>query len=200
LLLAALAGCSVLPEREPLRVFEPLLAAAPASALARAPQAEWSLLVPRPIAAQALDSERINVRPAPGQVQVYKGAAWSDNAPDLVQARLLRAFEDSGKIVSVSRPGGGMRGQYQLATELRAFESVYAQPGRPEAVIEVRARLLRADGAVVAARGFRQVQPAADEDIDAVVAAFSYALERCIDDVAAWTLVTGNADRAAPAR
>ena len=37
---------------------------------------------------QQLDSDRITVRPAPGTIQVYKGASWSDAPPDLVQTAL----------------------------------------------------------------------------------------------------------------
>ncbi len=100
--LLSLAGCSILPEREPISVYEPVFSAA--AAHSEWPQANWSLLVSRPVASQQLDSERITVRPAPGALQVYKGAAWSDNAPDLVQSSLLRSFQDAQNILSVSAP------------------------------------------------------------------------------------------------
>jgi cholesterol transport system auxiliary component len=189
--LLSLAGCSILPEREPISVYEPVFSEP--AAHPEWPQANWSLLVARPVASQQLDSERITVRPSPGALQVYKGAAWSDNAPDLMQSSLLRGFQDAKNILSVSRSGGGVRGQFQLLSDLRAFESVYAQPGQPQAVIELYVRLVRtSDGQVVAARGFREVEASSDDNLGSVVDAFSRSINRLTDDVVGWALVSGN--------
>jgi len=188
--LLALAACGVIPKREPTAIFEP---ARPAAAQhADWPRANWSLVVAKPVASAMLDSDRIVVRPAGGEITVYKASAWTDTAPELVQSALLHRFEDSGKILSVARPGSGVRGDYQLQTDLRAFESVYAGEGRPEARVEIYARLVDAsDGKVVAARLFSESEPAASEDLTAVVDAFSRALGRATDGVAGWTLSSG---------
>lgn len=195
LLLTGLAligsGCSVLPKREPTRIYQP----APSAAGAHAdwPRAAWSLVVAKPAAGQLLNTDGINVRPAPGTVQVYKGASWSDPAPELVQTALLRSFEDSQKILSVARSGAGVRGEYQLLTELRAFESVYAQPGQPQAVVEIYAKLVHAaDGQVVAARSFRESEPSTGEEVGAVVDAFSRSLARASSEIVGWTLSNGS--------
>jgi cholesterol transport system auxiliary component len=189
-LLATLLGaCSILGGAEPIRILDPSAKVAPS---ADWPQARWSLLVLRPVASQALDTERIVVRPAPGALQVYKGAAWSDTAPDLVQTSLLRAFEDSGRILSVARPGGAVRGEFQLTSELRAFDSIY-DGGTPNAVIELHARLVRiTDGKAVAAKTFRISEGAAGTDIGTVSEAFSRALAKLDGEVVAWTLQQGN--------
>lgn len=185
------AGCSILPERQPISTYEPVLTQPVAHP--EWPKVNWSLLVARPAAGQQVDSERITVRPSPGYLQVYKDAAWSDNAPDLMQGFLLKSFQDAENILAVSRSGGGVRGQYQLLTDLRSFESIYTGPGQPQAVIELYVRLVRtADGHVVAARGFRESEPATAEDVGAVVDAFSRALNRMTDQVVGWTLVSGN--------
>jgi cholesterol transport system auxiliary component len=184
-----LASCALLGKGEPIQVLDPTANVRPAPDW---PQANWSLLVLRPIAAQSLDTERIVVRPAPGALQVYKGAAWSDTAPDLVQTSLLRAFEDSGRILSVARPGGALRGEFQLATELRAFESIYSGDA-PSAVIELHARLVRVtDGKATAARTFRVSEPATGTEVGTVSEAFSRALAKMDADVVAWTLAEGN--------
>ncbi|MCX7042340.1 MAG: ABC-type transport auxiliary lipoprotein family protein [Gammaproteobacteria bacterium] len=186
------ASCGFLPEREPVTTYQPVRTATIADP--QWPTVAWSLLVSRPVAGMQIDSERINVEPAPGTVQVYKSAAWTDAAPDLLQMALLRGFEESQKILSVSRSGGGVRGQYQLLTELRGFQSMYTQPGKPEAVVEIYARLVHTnDGRVIAARSFRHAEPAAGEDVGAVVEAFSRALDRSTADIVGWTLRSGNA-------
>lgn len=197
-----LGACSFFPEREPITIYQPSRGdmAAPA-APASWPGVDWSLVVARPVAGQQLDSERINVMPAPGTVQVYRGAAWSDAVPDLLHVALLTRFEESGKILSVSRAGGGVRGRYQLLTDLRSFTAEYAQPGQPQAVIEVYVRLVRsADGEVVAARGFREAEPAASEDVGDVVSAFSRSLDRLTGAVVGWSLASGNQGQTAAAR
>lgn len=189
--LLSLAGCSFLPEREPISLYEPTVSGP--TAHPEWPKASWSLLVSRPVAGQQLDSERITVRPAPGALQVYKNAAWSDTAPDLMQSALLKKFQDAENILSVSRSGAGVRGQFQLLSDLRSFESVYVQPGQPQAVVELYVRLVRtSDGQVVAARGFKEVEASAGESLDAVSAAFSRSLDRLTDQVVGWTLVSGN--------
>lgn len=185
------SSCSILPKREPVTIYQPLRAASAPSP--EWPRASWTLLVSRPVAGTQVDSERINVQPAPGTVQVYKGAAWTDAAPDLLQMSLLKGFEDSQRILSVARSGGGVRGEYQLLTELRRFESEYTQPGQAQATIEVYARLVHtADGRVVAAQSFKGSEPAASEEIAAVVDALSRVLDRTTGEIVGWTLRSGN--------
>lgn len=192
--LVALSACSVLPKREPTQVFTPSHSAVAAGA--DWPTVRWSLLIAKPSASQQIDSERIAVQPGPGAVQVYNAAAWSDPATELVQTALLRGFEDSGKILAVARPGTGVHGDYSLQTEVRSFTSVY-QGGTPQAVVEVYARLVHpADGGVVAAKLFRETEPAAGTDVTQVVDAFSRALDRTRDGVIGWTLATGQAHEA----
>ena len=187
------AACGVIPKREPTAIFEPTLSPASSGNWA---QANWSLLVNKPTASAYLDNDRIAVRPSGGDITVYKASAWTDTAPDLVQSALLRRFEDSGKILSVARPGGGVRGDFVLQTDLRSFESVYVSEGRPEARVEIYAKLVKtADGSVVAARSFRQVEAASSEDVGAVATAFGAALGRASDELAGWTLASGNSKR-----
>lgn len=194
-LACALSACSILPEREPTQVFEPTLTSAPADP--SWPNANWSLVVAKPGASQMLASDGISVRPGAGAVQVYKGASWSDPVPDMLQTALIRRFEDSSKILSVARPGSGVSSQYQLMTEVRSFDSVYSN-GSPQAVIEVYAKLVHtADGKVVAARSFKETEPASGTGVETVVDAFSRALDRTTGKLVGWTLAGGNQHEAA---
>jgi len=58
------------------------------------PAVAWSLVIDKPLASDALDSSSIAVRPAPGELQAYADAQWSDPAPDMLQTTLVQAFED----------------------------------------------------------------------------------------------------------
>ena len=95
---AALAGCGILPKQETLALYrpEPAVSVDPAW-----PQANWQLQIARPYADDMHDSSRILVRPRSGELQVYKGAAWTQPAPDMVLDTLLRAFADSGRLGSL---------------------------------------------------------------------------------------------------
>lgn len=192
--LLALAGCSILggKQRDPATIYAPLVQVRPDPAW---PAARWQLEVTKPTAARVVDSPRIAVRPAPGELQVYKGASWSQPPSDLIENTLLRAFEDSGRIPSVARAGSGIRADYKLLMDLRRFESDYAGAATPSATIELTAKLLHArDQRIVDSRTFLQVQPASGTDVAQVAGAFDQALGKLGAEVVGWTLVTGEAD------
>jgi cholesterol transport system auxiliary component len=166
------------------------------------PRVDWSLSVGATAGLEALDSPRIAVRPTPNELQTYKGAAWADNAPDMLRNAIVEGFEESGRIGSVTRVGGGSgseRADLGLHLEVRAFEGDYAS-GAPEAVIEVQARLLDRRGEGLATRRFRQAVPGATPEVPSMVDAFGQAMSAITTDVVGWTLVEGERLRAAPRR
>lgn len=192
--LLALAGCSILgsEQRDPVTIYapQPQVASDPSW-----PTVAWQLSVGKPTAPRVVDSPRIAVRPAPGELQVYKGASWSQPSTDLVEAIVLRALEDSGRIPAVARDGSGIRADYKLVMDLRRFESDYAGAAVPSATIELTAKLLHAsDQRIVASRTFLQVQPSSGTEVAQVTSAFDQALGKLGAEVTGWVLATGEAD------
>jgi len=195
--LLALAGCSVLAsgDRHPITIYAPQ---ARVSADPAWPQVDWQLAVAKPAASRLVDSPRINVRPTPGELEVYRGATWSQPATDMLEDALLRGFEDTGRINAVARIATGIRSDYKLTIDLRRFESDYAGNERPAATIELNAKLIHSlDQRVVASRTFRVAEPAAGTDLGSVTAAFETALGRTTTELIGWTLASGQADRQA---
>lgn len=191
-----LAGCSVLPDRrEELALWR--LDAVPAAPTG-APVA-WQLAIDEPAAAPPLDGARIVLAPGAGEFGVYRGARWAERAPLMVQGLLLHALADSGRIAGVGRGADGVRADYRLLLELRAF---HVERGDADtARVALAARLLRwPDGAVVAARGFVASAPVDGDGIAGVVAAFESAAADVVPGIAAWTLEQGEADHARVAR
>lgn len=192
LLLAAawLTGCGILPKQETLALYRP----EPAIAVDAAwPQANWQLQIARPYADAMHDSARILVRPQPGELQVYKGAAWTQPAPDLVLDTLLRAFADSGKLAGVARRGEGVSAQYELLLDLRRFESDYDGGTTPGARIEIGARLVHnAGNRVVASRVFDVTVPTDGTDVVQVNRAFERAIGDANMQLIGWVLAEGN--------
>ncbi len=175
--------------KEPVTIYAPVarVAADPAW-----PAADWQLSIGKPTASRMVDSVRIAVRPVPGELQVYKGAIWSQDPDEQLQDALLRVLEDSGKIGSVARQGSGIAADYRLELDLRRYEADYAGASVPAATIEANAKLLHAgDREVVASRTFLQAVPATGTDTARVADAFGQALGAIAGDIAGWTLASG---------
>ena len=145
-----------------------------------------------------VDSPRINVRPTPSQLEIYKGASWAQPATDMIEDTLLRGFEDSGRIRGVARTPHPRR----LSCPPMCAASNRITRARPRTVvIEVNAKLIHvADQRVVADRTFRQAQPVGSTDVPAVTAAFERGLQQLAQDVVGWTLQSGQADQPTVAR
>jgi cholesterol transport system auxiliary component len=151
-------GCGVLGGAEPIQIVDPSTRVAPDASW---PRADWSLLVPRPARGPG-DRQRSASWCArrPARCRSTRAPPGPTRRPTWCRPCSCARFEDSGRIVSVARPGEALRGEFQLASELRAFESVYSG-ATPEAVIELHARLVRvSDGKAVSARTFRIAEPA----------------------------------------
>ncbi len=194
---AALAGCGILPKQETLALYDPTpqRGAAQGAANPAGPQVDWQLQIGRPYADTMHDSARILVRPEPGELQVYKGAAWAQPAPDIVQDTLLRAFTDSGRLPGVARRGDGVSARYQLLLDLRRFESDYEGGAAPSARIELGARLVQnAENRVVASRVFEIATPADGTDVAQINRAFQRGLGEATTQLIDWTLAEGQRD------
>ena len=196
LLPALLAGCSLIGgSMDGPTIFapDPRVEADPSW-----PRVSWQLSTNRPTAPSMMDSTRIAVSPTPGELQVYKGAAWARTPTEMLESSVLRALEDSGKIPAVARQGSAIGADYRLVMDLRHFEAAYAGALVPSAVIEVNVKLLHSyDQLVVGSRTFRHAQPAAGTDVSLVADAFTRALGATTQDIAGWILTTGQAHETA---
>jgi cholesterol transport system auxiliary component len=196
MLLAALAagGCMSLGSvgNEPGRLLEygVTLAARP---VAGAPVA-WQLVVEEPAAPTALATARIMLVPENRTYGVYADARWIERVPRLVQGLIVQGFEDSGRIAGVGRTSSGVRGDYALLAELRAFQAEQAG-GRTDVVISLSAKFVRhASNDVLAARVFERRVEAGGRDVAATVEAFERALNELVPEIVAWGLATGEAN------
>ena len=196
---ASISACGILPKQETLALYDPTpqRSAAQDALNAAWPQANWQLQISRPYADTMHDSARILVRPQPGELQVYKGAAWTQPAPDIVLDALVRAFADSGRLAGVARRGEGVSAQYELLLDLRRFESDYGNGEMPGARIELGARLIHnADNRVVASRVFDVTTPAGGTAVAQINRAFEQGLGDTTAQLIGWTLSEGQRDSA----
>lgn len=193
-MLALLGGCSLLGsnERSAVTIYSPIVRI---QADPSWPKVDWQLVLVKPSAARVVDSPRINVRPSPSELEVYKGVSWAQPATDMLDDALVRGFEDSGRINGVARATTGIRADYKLALDVRRFEADYRGQATPTALIEVNAKLIHVvDQRVVADRTFRQEQPVPSTATADVARAFEQGLQATTSEVVGWTLVRGQAD------
>lgn len=145
------------------------------------------ILVPEPSALKALGSDQVVVRPTSSEVQYLAKAQWSDSLPKLVQAKLIQAFETTGRVGGVGKPGEGLAIDYQVVTTLRAFE--VRTNGPATAVVEIFAKIVNdRNGTVRAQQVFRATAPVSGAGGPAFVAGLDAAFARVTADIVAWTL------------
>jgi len=182
----ALPGCAAIPGLGPGALDTYELTPATVAGTGRS-RPRTQLLVAEPTALRALDGENIVVRTAPGSIEFLRGAQWSDRLPRVVQARLADAFQATGRLGGVGRPGEGLAIDFQVVTDIRAFEvRVY---GERRASIEMSVRILNdRNGVVRATRVFTVEMPVAGTGNDAYVAALDAAHHELANQLVTWVL------------
>lgn len=188
LIALSLAACELGGPSVPVTIVAPQIDLEPQS---QWPEVDWSLQVRRPEADRMRDSERILIRTGSSQLQTYPAVAWLDNAPDMLQALMIHALDDSGRFAAVGRPGN-LRARFALATELRRFEGVDDHASAMTVELVVQSNLIdQRSGAVVASRTFRVSEPAGGNQLDALVPAFERAIQNYFEGLIDWVLVEG---------
>jgi cholesterol transport system auxiliary component len=177
-LCALLAGCSSVGGTKALDTFD---LTTPDAVKAGPRKGKIQVLVTEPQALKALDSENIVVRNGASQIQYLAGAQWSDRLPKIVQARLIQAFEKSGRFGGVGRPGEGLAIDYQIITDIRAFG---IEDG--VAVVEIGAKLLNDRNGVVRSSKTFEASVRAGAGANAFVEALDQAFSGVAADLVAW--------------
>lgn len=182
ILAITIAGCGT---TTPLDTFN---LSAPQPAVSSANRKNLQLLVPPPTALKAIDSENIVVSSAPRSIEYLKGAQWGDRLTNIVQSRLVQAYENTGVFGGVGRPGDGLAINYQILTDLRSFGIQAYGPGT-SAVVELAVRLMNdKTGEVRATRIFRNEVPVSGGSNSDYVKAINTAFDRTLSEVVTWTV------------
>jgi cholesterol transport system auxiliary component len=178
----ALGGCSLAGGAAPT-TYDLI---APRSFAAASKPARYQLVVNEPTSVHALDTDRIMVRPRADQISYYKGAAWSDRLPHLVQVRTIETLQNSGAVRAVTSSNDRVDGDYSLSMEIRSFQIDTAN-GRPAADVDIFAKLIDNNSSkVVATKGFAARVASANDSTPAGVAALNQALTEVLQDTSTW--------------
>jgi cholesterol transport system auxiliary component len=187
-----------------------LLSSAAAACMSSTPATTYDLTAPRqgarsggalagqlaiaePVSIQALEAERIIVKDASGAVSFLGGGQWADRLPRLVQARLVQTFENGSRIQAVARSGDRIVADYQLTTDIRAFQ---IESATGEAVVEISARMIQdRTGRILGSRIFASRVPVGSVNAANAAQALDRALSNVLTEIVQW-VGTG---RSAPA-
>ena len=159
---------------------------APASAPASAPQAAATLQVLRPRAAPGLDTDGIALTRSAQRLDYYAASRWPAPLPEFMQALAVEALRASGKFRSVQPDGAAFAAEQLLQLEIRRCQADYAGDGPPVVHVQLLATLgRRADRSVLASVSAEGTAPAAENRMQAVVAAFQSAVGTALGELAA---------------
>ncbi|MCV0424007.1 MAG: ABC-type transport auxiliary lipoprotein family protein [Roseibium sp.] len=145
------------------------------------------VLVAPPRALKALDTSYIAVVDRGPVYSYFPKSAWADTLPNVVQAKLQETLQNTGRLRGVGLPGDGLLIDYQLQTEIRAFELQVG--GASRGVVEISARVVNdRNGRTVATKVFRAETPAGSTSVEKAVEAMNASADRVFAEMAAWTI------------
>ncbi len=160
---------------------------------------EKQITVSDPSALLTYDSERILAQVDGNELAPLGNARWADSLTKLVQSRIVQSFENTGSLNEVSRPIEGGAPEYQLSTEIRKFQIVSA----PERVAkaEISAKVIAADGHIVAARIFDGNAPVKSAEEADAPKALNEAFGKILSTLIPWTgdVIAGGGEKPSPA-
>jgi phospholipid/cholesterol/gamma-HCH transport system substrate-binding protein len=143
------------------------------------------LAIADPSALLIYDSEKLVTQGEGGALSSSPTAKWADVLPKLIQARVIQSFDNNGGLGQVSRFTEGTPAEFQLTLDVRRFQIV---PGpEPMAEAELAAKLLSADGRIVAARVFQASAPAKNADGPEAAGALGTAFGTILSAMIPWT-------------
>ena len=145
------------------------------------------ILVPEPRALESLNTNKIAVKPTVLTLSYYPNVALEDSATKVFQKIMLDTFQNTGRVRAVGLPGQSLLINYQVVTEIRAFQAETYEGTR--ARVEVSAKLLNdSDGRVVRDRIFTTVVPISGDSAEAAAEGLNRAAQQLAADVVEWTL------------
>lgn len=181
-----LPGCAALPGGGPAALDTYDLTAS-ATAASGPQRARTQVLVAEPTALKVLDGENLVIRPSASSIEFLSGAQWADRLPRIVQARLVESLQATGRFAGVGKPGEGLAIDYQIVTEIRAFEIRVGGGGRAEVGLFVKL-LNDRNGVVRASRAFQATSPVSGTGNEAYVQALDRAFAQASSELVSWVL------------
>jgi cholesterol transport system auxiliary component len=180
----ALGGCAVLRPPAPTPQTYDLIA--PTAETGRLGATRSQILIARPTSVAVLNSSRVVIRTEDGELTYLKATQWADDLPLLFQARMVEAFENTGSVRAVGRPGEGLLIDHQVVIDIRAFE---IDTGAGVARVIISAKLMNdRNGRVISSQRFGAEAVIDVSDQASFVGALNDAARAVMVDTVRWAL------------
>lgn len=155
---------------------------------ASGPDIPVQLVIDKPDAPAAIDTNRIVFQPSSNEIQYFADARWSDRAPKLVQLLLVDALDKSGKFDAVGRKGEGIRADYEVRSTLLNFSAGPQPEGDGSlARVQLSVKLLRRpDDMIIAGRRFEVTVDASGSGTLSIINSFDAATGALLNDASKW--------------
>ena len=182
----ALSACALLSTPEAVQTYR--FGGMPASSAATTVASPVQVTLRRVEFPQAGEGDRL-LGVTGTETAYIAGARWVSPASDLYMESIENAFAARATRVRLIGARELTRSQRSLDIEIRSFEARYAAPGMaPTIVVTARARMLvLPERTVSAERVFTVEQPAGENRVSAIVAAFDTATRDLNSQIVAWT-------------
>jgi cholesterol transport system auxiliary component len=151
-----------------------------------APQAAVaSLRISRPQAAPGLNTDRIALLRPENRLDYYAGSRWSATLPEVISQLQLGVFQSDTAWSAVADDRSNFNAEYLLQTSIERFAAEYATDrGAPMIRVDLHCLLIRrSDGVLLGSFAVSESQPAQENRMASVVAAFSAAAGRAMVSV-----------------
>jgi cholesterol transport system auxiliary component len=120
------------------------------------------------------------------KVAYYKGAAWTDRLPRLMQARMVEAFQNTGLVQAVGSRSDRLNADFELSTQVQAFQ-VEVNQGSADAYASLYVKVIDGNnGRMVASRGFEARVSTSHKDVDQMVVSLNQAFDQVLREVVPW--------------
>ena len=182
----ALSACALLSTPEAVQTYR--FGGMPASSAATTVASPVQVTLRRVEFPQAVEGDRL-LGVTGTETAYIAGARWVSPASDLYMESIENAFAARATRVRLIGARELTRSQRSLDIDIRSFEARYAAPGMaPTIVVTARARMLvLPERTVSAERVFTVEQPAGENRVSAIVAAFDTATRDLNSQIVAWT-------------
>lgn len=147
--------------------------------------AKFQLVVNEPVAIRSLDNDRILVKSG-ARVAYYKDAAWADQLPRLMQARMVEAFQNAGLVSAVGSRADRLDADYELTTQVQAFQ-VNVDGASAQAQASLFVKVVDGDnGRMVASRSFDSQVGTSSKDVGEMVTSLNQAFDKVLREIVPW--------------
>ena len=148
-------------------------------------QPAWQMTIAEPSVVLSLNTDRILEQVGKAETKPVGNERWADSLPTLLQARLIQSFENAG-YQNVLRPAEAPDPDDNLVLDVRKFWLVAGD--QPSAIIDIMAKIIDRQGAVVAAKRFTLQGPASGTNEEAAATALNGLFTSMVEQLVPWTV------------